>query len=321
MDPSRASENLRDDEGLAAASDVQLERSMKLRVAIACLVVGGFALACSSPPPADSGENFDTEAPRPPGAASADGAAAPTPPPAGGDDAGAPPAGDDGGVVNVGSDASAEAGVPTAGLVAHYALDGDGADSAPNPAPATVHGAVVTADRFGRASHALSFNGTTAYLDAPSKKLPAAANPRTLSVWFRTAATAPAFQSGPNWGSTTATGDRFGISVMGKAAGSTGVLRFSAQNSGVSGSTVVADGKWHHGAVTFDGAVVALYSDGALVKTDNTLTLNTVGTTLSIGRSVPANDNDYFSGQLDDVRIYDRALSAAEIAAIFHEPQ
>jgi hypothetical protein len=73
--------------------------------------------------------------------------------------------------------------------------------------------------------------------------------------------------------------------------------------------------QWHHLAVTFDGQEVRLYLDGALDSVHNAsgVILGNTIEDLIIGGDFPGGD-EYFDGTLDDLRLYDGALSASEIA-------
>ena len=83
--------------------------------------------------------------------------------------------------------ASSPAVVPTNGLVAAYSFDGNAQDSGPNGINGTVHGATLTADRFGNANSAYAFNGTSAYIEIPDNDVFSV--PTTgylsISVWMR----------------------------------------------------------------------------------------------------------------------------------------
>ena len=71
---------------------------------------------------------------------------------------------------------------------------------------------------------------------------------------------------------------------------------------------------WTHLAATFDGAMVRLYVNGALVASQaQTTPLAPMTGTLQIGGNSSA--NVFFAGRIDEVRIYNRALSAGEIQA------
>ena len=80
----------------------------------------------------------------------------------------------------------------------------------------------------------------------------------------------------------------------------------------------VMDGQWHHCAATFDGQVMRVYLDGRKIGE-----LERKGI-IAYGGDAPAcigslNGRENFQGRLDDLRIYDRALDAEEIAALHRE--
>jgi hypothetical protein len=89
------------------------------------------------------------------------------------------------------------------------------------------------------------------------------------------------------------------------------------------GSTDVNDGQWHHVAGTYDGAKYTLYVDGMLdASMDATGNINKGGSYFStIGAHYKKSDERdprrFFEGLIDDVRIYDKALSEGEIFQIY----
>jgi hypothetical protein len=220
----------------------------------------------------------------------------------------------DGSVVDVGPP---KPPLPTAGLVAHFPLDGDAQDSVEPRADGVVTRALPTSDRFGRAGKAMSFDGAGAYIVVPATKLPRAATPRTLAAWFRTGTTVPEWQTIANWGSDRAY-QRFSLSIHGPDVGAgPGLVRFSGQFIDVEGG-FVADDLWHHAAATYDGKAVELYVDGAFAR-KGTFALDTAGASLVLGGKVPAGTGEYLIGAIDDVRVYDRRLDAAEIGVLADE--
>ncbi|MEM7351802.1 MAG: LamG domain-containing protein, partial [Acidobacteriota bacterium] len=89
----------------------------------------------------------------------------------------------------------------------------------------------------------------------------------------------------------------------------------------LSSGITVADGLWHHVAGVFDGTDLVLYVDGI---EDGRVDASgrTIDTTadLQIGRNWNLGVSSFFSGQLDELRLYDRALSAAEIGTLAAPP-
>jgi len=76
------------------------------------------------------------------------------------------------------------------------------------------------------------------------------------------------------------------------------------------------DGQWHLVAVTFDGTIIRFYADGKEIGTaDVKGKLDTTGTRPAYIGSLDG-QSEFFPGGIDDVRVYDRALSAKEIEAL-----
>lgn len=76
----------------------------------------------------------------------------------------------------------------------------------------------------------------------------------------------------------------------------------------------LADGNWHHVAATFDGTTRSVYVDGIL-KGSDTPTGHNVPTTATNIRIGSTNNGEYFDGCIDDVGIWNRALTQSEITA------
>jgi len=162
----------------------------------------------------------------------------------------------------------------------------------------------------GRLKGALYFDGDDDYVNIDGYKGVSGANPFTVAAWIRTRANA----SIVNWG-TNANGQRMSFRL------NNNTLRFEFGGGNVIATTVVTDGEWHHVAMTVpsNGTLgdVTLYVDGEddLGVANNPANLFNLGQTVdvSIGRRATSNDR-YFNGIIDNVRIYDRELSAEEIA-------
>src|SRR3989442_5415987 len=73
------------------------------------------------------------------------------------------------------------------------------------------------------------------------------------------------------------------------------------------------DGEWHHAAAVLISGLVRLYVDGILVAQDTTNPITSVRTSTQTMVGRVASD---FQGDIDEVRVYGRALTDAEVAAI-----
>jgi len=98
--------------------------------------------------------------------------------------------------------------------------------------------------------------------------------------------------------------------------------RSNGEEEQINTAMVLATGVWHHVAVTLSGSVGTLYINGAPAGINNNMTLcpSTLGNTTAnyIGKSQWNDPN--LTGAIDDFRIYNRGLSAAEITALIFPP-
>lgn len=85
----------------------------------------------------------------------------------------------------------------------------------------------------------------------------------------------------------------------------------------VSSTTDIVDGNWHQVIATYDGSSMRIYIDGVLEATTSSITgaIDNDSSNVDIGRK--ADNNQFFNGQIDDVRIYNRALSSEEVLSLF----
>ena len=102
---------------------------------------------------------------------------------------------------------------------------------------------------------------------------------------------------------------------------SRGRLFFELGGKGGASSSPVGDGRWHHVAATYDGQVSKVYVDGVERGQDKTVHPGPIGKNswdLCIGNSVIDAGGQFlaYDGLIDEVRIYNRALSADEIKAL-----
>lgn len=164
----------------------------------------------------------------------------------------------------------------------------------------------------------------------------AGSGPRTVAMWVNTTTTA--FGQGPlvSWGDSGTNGAKWHVRLNDNAGnGTVGAPRTEIQGSFIVSDTNVAGGDWTHLAFVYDGGggfagsgLVHHYVDGVLVGTSdagsgavnvNTTTSSTVSgnfTPVMIGGRIQTGSNQYFGGMIDDVRIYDHALGAAEVFAL-----
>jgi len=81
------------------------------------------------------------------------------------------------------------------------------------------------------------------------------------------------------------------------------------------------DGKWHHAAVTYNGSAVSLYVDGKQIGklATNNATIDNTGTQpLRIGAN-SLNLDKFFTGDIDEIRLWDRPLTLSEVEKAYTE--
>lgn len=203
------------------------------------------------------------------------------------------------------------------GLVAFYPFNGNANDESGNGNNGTVNGAQLTTDRFGNFNKAYSFNGSNNYIEVLDN-MTLRPDYITLSGWAKTSSSVGAIIGKTNFSS--AQNEQYLLNIFNSnsllsikqnsnCAPGNGWLKIDAPKN-------ISDDQWHFLVGSFDGSFLKIYIDGVLVQTSNDLQLNRmdncVGGNLHIGRWWAA-DTQYFNGIIDDVRIYNRALTQEEI--------
>jgi len=182
-----------------------------------------------------------------------------------------------------------------------------------------------TAGKFG---NALEFDGTDEYVTITGYKGITGKNARTCAAWIRInlGSSDSDYATIVSWGNNNSSGERWQFMLRDHDTDSEYQLRVSVKSGAKYGSTDLNenDNQWHHVAVTWedDGTPdvedVKLYVDG-VEETDCTTDSQTINT--DGNKDVRIGDynstNNYFKGNIDDVRIYDRALTEGEIGQLY----
>jgi hypothetical protein len=211
--------------------------------------------------------------------------------------------------------------VPTNGLVGWWPFSGNAIDSSGNGNNGTVNnGAALTTDRFGNTNAAFDFDGLDDYISA-TPSLPTGSAPRTVSCWFKTTAGAIPTSQYPNYQTMTGWGSPFGGPIIfpQHVVAPTGRAYFESGSGGnqLNSQGAVNDGTWHQIVTTYDGAGsrVKMYIDGVLHDSSAIVTLGTASSYFGIGNVSWANIP--FRGQIDDVGLWNRALTASEVSNLY----
>jgi hypothetical protein len=182
----------------------------------------------------------------------------------------------------------------------------------------TIIGAIWTAS--GKFGAALEFDGTDDYVEINGYKGVLGTQSRTVTAWVKTGA--DRHMDIIFWGNNSM-GEQWLFSTTGVGSRSepTGVLRLNVSSGYIIGSKRVTNDQWHHidAVLENDGLVdvsdVTLYVDGepdAITKVVPQAIHTTIGTNVKIGASSDGTSR-FFEGSIDNVRVYERALSGTEI--------
>jgi hypothetical protein len=207
------------------------------------------------------------------------------------------------------------------GLVAYYPFKGNANDESGNGHHGTVVGAVLSADRNGTANQAYRFNASDSYINVsgfgnfiPTQEI-------SVSLWARTIDCRSSFAL-----MLTPDENRFAISVNYlHTSGNSNFWDFGWRHEGGNAPGRLYflepfDATWHHFVFisSISQNMMKIYKDGQLraSKNEPLVLLNPENRDLKIG----CGDNSgYFNGSLDEIRIYNKILSEAEIQNLYQQ--
>lgn len=210
-----------------------------------------------------------------------------------------------------------------AGLITCYPFSGNANDESGNGNHGTNNGATFTTDRFNAANKAAMFNGSSSYITiSNSASLQSPTTEFTASLWVYITAW---YIDAGNWASAfcksnSASATQYRISMM--PNGASFIFNGKMVNVPISSGTIQLN-QWYHIAIAANNNIVTFYINGILQSSttfsgtfsnDNTMPLE-------IGRDYAGNSVDYFNGKIDDLRLYNRALSASEVLQLYNLPQ
>jgi Concanavalin A-like lectin/glucanases superfamily len=230
------------------------------------------------------------------------------------------------------------AAVPSNGLVARYDFNGDARDASGRGHQGILHSVNPTSNRFGKGSSAYSFNGTNAYIEISDHRdfSLATTGKLSISLWIR-----PGTLTFPD---TEGTGY---VHWMGKGVTNqhewalrmyssdntegrgnrTSFYLFNLTGGLGAGSYVqegVAPGTWYHYVAVMDMSTdtIKWYKNGVLRDQDSFINsefhINARDGTALV-RIGTKDFASYFKGAIDNVAIYNRALSASEVVQLYND--
>jgi hypothetical protein len=172
----------------------------------------------------------------------------------------------------------------------------------------TIKGDPETAE--GRIEEGMEFDGTEDRVEIP-KDLMVGLESFTIECWF-------SYENSANWRWMVGGGPQWNYGLGMCIHSGSNIVRYHLKTDKGSfytgnGKTALTPGEWYHIAYTYDGKTAKSYVEGE-VDFEQPLTgvVQIDPTTLAIGAGY-WNNGEYFVGIIDEVRIYDRALSGDEV--------
>lgn len=218
------------------------------------------------------------------------------------------------------------------GLIAYYPFDGNANDASGNGHHGVVYGATLTNDRYGNTNSAYRFDGIDDMIVVQENGDFNVGAALTISLWIRFLSTPPCDH--PTSFVSKSAIDPFGsntgyifpyigfsnCSAFGLIVNTNGPYAWDFARS-FSYSSISNPFDWHFYAATYDGTVRRVYLDGSLVSVDGQFPPGMIlqnSNNLVIGNQY-GTLNEWAHAEIDDIRIYKRALTADEILELFRD--
>ncbi len=212
-------------------------------------------------------------------------------------------------------------------LIAYYPFNGNANDESGNGINPNYIGVGVTltTDRFGKSDNSYSFDGNTdSHIKIPADRMPT--TNRTISLWFNV----PDVTNRPGllgYGGNGECGTTLFMGLNCLGSGQFFVQGHCGNNQAGYTYATAPVNKWYHYVLTINDSTQKIYVNGVLKSTENTFSGSTVvagkdlafGVITSINGIAPYTDVNvgYLKGKLDDVRIYDAALSEEQVQELY----
>lgn len=215
-------------------------------------------------------------------------------------------------------------------LIAHYPFEGNANDESGFNNNGTPFGANLTTDRFGTADNAYYFDGINDYIICDTEVGPFGTSSRTISFWAKTDVV-PDVNNQQNavlsyGGNINIGGSRFEILLNPKYRG----LGVDVSSKYITKEFDNSDNGWHKYTIVLDNTEsttllsdIKFYADGNIISntcnTNGDISINTLDEQrLNIGRLFYTGQPRYFKGSIDEIKIYNKALTSTEISDLYN---
>ncbi len=202
------------------------------------------------------------------------------------------------------------------GLVGYWPFGGNANDSTPYGNNGTVNGATLTTDREGRSNSAYSFNGSSNYIGFST--FPTNNSALTISVWVYPTSFSQSSYGGGTGGTIIdadedGSSDGYDLGIRNNNK----IWWWPQNGKDLFSTNTIPLNAWTLVDVTYQSGTVNMYINGSLDSTDTGASTPNVPTLFKIGAKSWI--TGYWDGKLSSVRIYNRALNAAEVTALYNE--
>ena len=206
------------------------------------------------------------------------------------------------------------------GLVAYLPFSGTVSDEGSLGHRVVAHGGSLAPDRRGKANAAMNLGGVDEFIELPDHPAFAATN-YSVALWFRPTRRASGSDGAVAAESLVSKGALNWDLQLGTASEVSGGIRFRPSAGGVweAAASSYETNRWQHLVVVHDGSgkAVALYVDGVALPLSASGTPGPVlATTQGLRFGLRFDGTQPFLGRIDDIRVYNRALSASEVKAM-----
>lgn len=201
--------------------------------------------------------------------------------------------------------------IPTEGLIGYYSLDGDAKDSFGSGTTGVINGAIASQNRFNHSQSALYFGGTA---NVDFNMVFDNAH-RSISIWFKR-------QNTSNKNMTLLSNDMPGLNY-----GHTLITLDNLNNLYVLSGTLsclnnfqIEVNKWYHVLLTRNNTITSTYINGEFYCSIPNNTLVSDNAQVNAFRlGVNRKSENYFNGSLDDLLLWNRALTENEVKRVYFD--
>ncbi|MEN9333638.1 MAG: hypothetical protein RLY35_818 [Bacteroidota bacterium] len=208
--------------------------------------------------------------------------------------------------------------LPTNGLVGYWPFNGNANDESGNGNNGTVNGATLTTDRNGNGNSAYNFDGND-WIGSISLPYGAYSSSLGISFWMKTNSIMTNSGVLGKWNNSGPNNEEFAFVICESCGGMNFCSKTSYQVCKSEFNNEYRNDFWHFYVGTWDGNVVKLYRDGIEIQSENfSGTISNFSQSLEFGRYTGgAGPELYYNGILDDIAIYNRAITPEEITALY----